>query len=194
MDTINNIKEKIKHAMRTDNFYIILIEVLISFGVFAAFFVVFINYFFIDYETQLLNGFIGDSVGFYKSIITNTTDSSYSDKILNDIILKNEKIEDLKEQSHANESQVKAFNKQYDMKLWKIAGIMILIVFAVILFFMVIGVIKTRDINFKYLAVSFILHTILIIGFELAFVFYVLPLASPVKIYKSIESNLPMNY
>lgn len=189
MDTINNIKEGVKHAMRTDNFYIILIEVLISFGVFAAFFVVFINYFFIDYETQLLNGFIGDSVGFYKSIITNTTDSSYSDKILNDIILKNEKIEDLKAESHANESQVKAFNKQYDMKLWKIAGIMILIVFAVILFFMVIGVIQLRDINFKYLAVSFVLHAILIIGFELAFVFYVLPLASPVKIYKSIESK-----
>ena len=171
-------------TLTTENIYIILLEILISFGVFAIFFVIFINYFFTDFETGLLKGFIHESVGFYKPAL-----SAENKLLINNLLLKNNQIAELKAKSHEDETRVKTYNKQFDSMLIKIVGIMIMSILIVCLFFILNSTIKPSTINYTYLAIGFFAHLAFIVLFELLFIFYVLPTASPVKLHQFIDKQ-----
>lgn len=171
-----------KHSAK--NTYIILLEILIAFSVFGIFFAIFMNYFFVKYETELLSNFINNSVSIYKSYIAK--DSSN----LSSFLYNNSELEQIRKDSILEEHLVEEYNKPLDNKLIKIIGVMILILIVICLApFVFSNKLSGNDINLKYLAISFVLHLIFIIIFELLFVFYVLPYISPIKLHATIESN-----
>ena len=64
----------------------------------------------------------------------------------------------------------------------------ILIGFLIILFIpVVIGLIPFKDINWKYLGLSFLLHIVLIAIFEVALLYYIIPINNPIELYKLFD-------
>ena len=174
--------------LASKNTYIILLEILIAFSVFGIFFAIFMNYFFVKYEIELLSKFINDSVSIYKSYITKDTGN------LSAFLYSNTELGQIRQDSINEEHLVEEYNKPLDNKLIKIIGIMILILLAICLIpFVFSNKLSRNDINIKYLVISFIAHLLFIIIFELLFVFYVLPYISPIKLHETIELHPEYN-
>ena len=177
------ISENVKKTLAYYN--TILIEILICFSVFAIFFGIFTNYFFNEFEENLISKFINQSVSFYKILFL----TSNNEKIINKLTEDNDFIKTLELESHLEEEKVKAHNKKYDHQFLIIIAIMILILLVICLLPMILGIVNPADLDFKYLAIKLFLHAILIVAFEMIFVLYVLPLISPIKIHEIIKEN-----
>ena len=165
----------------------VLAEVIIGFSIFALFFGVFMNYFFTKYEVQLLGEFIKQSISFYKG---DNNDKTQTLKIkLNQLISKNQNITKLEADVAANEEEVHSHNKPYDDKLMYIILIMIFGLVGILLLPILTGLIRFDQINFKYIGFSTVLHIILIVGFELLFLLYIITFINPVKLYSVFQNN-----
>lgn len=163
---------------RVINGFDILVEVIIGFGVFVLFFIVFMNYIFTDYQTSLLGKFIQNSLEFYKPIMPSQ---------LKNLLTSQLNINKIEQDSKANHDKVNEFNKPYDNKLILISLSMLggLIVLAIIP--VILGIVPLSHINLKFIGISLLLHLILIIGFEVVFIIGVLPFINTVKIYKLLD-------
>lgn len=162
----------------------VLTEVIIGFSTFALFFGVFMNNFFTKYEVKLLGEFIKQSVSFYK------TNEKNADKLkLNQLISKNTNIQQLEKDVATNEEEVHSYNKPYDNKLMYIIFIMIFSLLGILLLPILTGLIRFDQISFKYIGFSILLHIILIIGFELLFLLYIITFINPVKLYSVFQNN-----
>ena len=166
----------------------VLTEVLIGFSTFSLFFGVFMNNFFTKYEVKLLGEFIKQSVSFYKSDNNNNNSNTLKNK-LNQLISKNTNIKQLKKDVATNEEEVNAYNKPYDNKLMYIILIMIFSLLGILLLPILTGLIRFEQISFKYIGFSILLHIILIIGFELLFLLYIITFINPVKLYSVFQNN-----
>jgi len=168
----------------------VLTEVIIGFSTFALFFGVFMNYFFTKYEVQLLGEFIKQSISFYKGVNNYNNDKSQTLKIkLNQLISKNQNITKLEADVAANEEEVHSYNKPYDNKLMYIILIMIFGLVGILLLPILTGLIRFDQINLKYIGFSTLLHIILIVGFELLFLLYIITFINPVKLYSVFQNN-----
>ncbi len=174
------------------NSYNILLEICIAFSVFAIFFGVFMSYYFISYETNLLSNFITKSVSFYKFDDILLSDNTQIKPIINNLITNNIGIDKkkLEEEVRNNESVVSEHNKEYDNKLIKIIIMMISALLLLLIIPLLLGFIRLEQIlPFKYICLSLLLHIILIVGFELLFFYYILIYINPVKLYLIFQAN-----
>ena len=99
---------------------------------------------------------------------------------------KTDYIKNIEKESIIKENEVNAYNKQYDNLLFKIIGVMILVIASLVLIPILLGIISISDINFTYISLSFILHMGFIILFEGLFVYLVLTKSSPIKLFNVI--------
>jgi hypothetical protein len=162
----------------------ILCEVFIGFTVFALFFVIFMTYYFTEYQTALLGTFIDKSVSYYKI----SSDSNILLEIKNLIKKLNYK-QQLETNIAHHEKEVHDHNKPYDKLLIKILLYMVFGLLLLIILPLLLGVIRLEQVNFKYIGFSIILHIILIVGFELLFLLYITTFISPVKLYTVFQNN-----
>lgn len=165
------------------NTYNIIIEILIGFGVFAIFFGIFMNYYFTNYEVELLGTFIKQSISFYKG------GGDLEKQELTNLIKNTDSIKELNTDVKNDEHEVHNYNKPYDDRLMIIILGMIAILLCILLFPLLLGFIRLDQLNFKYIGLSTILHIILIIGFELFFLLYIITFINPVKLYNVFETN-----
>lgn len=155
-------------------------EIFIGFCSFIVFFGIFIKYYFDSLEERLMSGYIKSSISFYKPLINFLNQFGIVNKLINthidkDNFNKNFAIEDEK---------IKKHNTEYDNLLLKIIAY-ILGGFLIILFLPVlIGLIPFREINWNYIGLSFLLHIILIIIFEIALLYYIIPINNPIELHK----------
>jgi len=168
------------------NGYIILLEIFIAFSVFGIFFAIFMNYFFIKFQTNIFTTFIKDSINIYKKYLFENVNLDKITKFLNET----DYIKTIEKDSIIKEYEVDTYNKQYDNLLFKIIGIMILFIASLVLIPIILGIISISDINFTYISLSFILHMGFIILFEGLFVYLVLANSSPIKIFNVIKQFL----
>jgi hypothetical protein len=168
------------------NEYIILLEIFIAFSVFGIFFAIFMNYFFIKFQTNIFTIFIKDSINIYKKYLFENVNLDKITKFLNET----DYIKTIEKDSIIKEHEVDTYNKQYDNLLFKIIGVMILFIASLVLIPIVLGIISINDINFTYISLSFILHMGFIILFEGLFVYLVLANSSPIKIFNVIKQFL----
>ena len=159
-------------------------EIFIGFGSFIIFFGVFIKYYFDSFEESLMNGYIKSSVSFYKPLI----------KILNQYGMFSKLIDERLEKDNFNkkiaieDEKIKNHNDEYDNLLLKIIAY-ILVGFLIILFLPVlIGLIPFRAINWKYIGLSLLLHIVLIIIFEIALLYYIIPINNPIELHKLFDN------
>ena len=159
-------------------------EIFIGFGSFIIFFGIFIKYYFDNLEERLLNGYIKSSVSFYKPLINILNQYGIFSKLIdkhleNTNFNKNFAIEDEK---------IKTHNTEYDNLLLKIiayifVGFLIILVLPVL-----IGLIPFSAINWKYIGLSFLLHIVLIIIFEIALLYYIIPINNPIELHKLFDN------
>ena len=165
------------------NVYIILLEIFIAFSVFGIFFAIFMNYFFIKFQTNIFTTFIKNSIDLYKTYLFENVNLNKIKTFLN----KTDYIKNIEKDSIIKEHEVDTYNKQYDNLLFKIIGVMILSIASLVLIPVLLNIISISDINFKYISLSFILHMGFIILFEGLFVYLVLTKSSPIKIFNVIK-------
>lgn len=162
--------------------HFILGEVIIAFSVFCLFFVIFMNYFFTDYETGLIKDFVKESASFYKPLFIHKTD----DEILTILFNNSKYYKDLIKQKDKENDTINIHNTAFDKKFIVITSIILSIIIILYLIPIVFGWINKNDINITYFGISFICHLIMIVVFELFLFWLVIPLVNPVKIYKII--------
>jgi len=190
------------------NIFNILCEVLIGFSVFAIFFGIFMTYFFTNYETTLLGNFISKSISFYKisiapntlEVISNIINNLGYKKQLHSTALQDEKVisnlinnlgykQQLEASVLQDEKIVSEHNKPYDELLMKIILYMVLVLLFIIIVPLLLGIIRLEQISFKYIGTSILLHIILIVGFELLFLLFIITFINPVKLYLVFQNN-----
>lgn len=170
------------------NGFNILTEVIIGFGTFALFFGIFMNYVFTKYEVELLGKFVKESVSFYKGNPSNKQSQDLHNQ-MKTLINSNSDVNNLEKNVSADDEYVHSYNKPYDNKLMYIILGMIFGLLGLLLIPVILGFIRLEQINFKYIGLSLVLHIILIVGFELLFLLYIITFINPVKLYSVFESN-----
>lgn len=163
--------------------YFILWEIFIGFGSFIIFFGIFIKYYFNSLEESLLNGYIKSSVSFYKPLINILNQYNIFKQFLNEYLDNN-----FYKTLTIEDEHIKNHNSAYDTILLKIV-IYIFFGFLIILFIPVIlGFIPFKEINWYYIGLNFILHIILIIIFEIALLYYIIPINNPIELHKLFDN------
>ena len=159
-------------------------EIFIGFGSFIIFFGIFIKYYFNDLEESLMNGYIKSSMSFYKPLINILNQYNIVNKLINEQI----DINNLNKNLITEDEKIKNHNAKYDNLLLKIIAY-IFIGFLIILFLpILIGLIPLKKINWKYIGLSFLLHIVLIIIFEIALLYYIIPINNPIELHKLINN------
>jgi len=159
-------------------------EIFIGFGSFIIFFGIFIKFYFNAFEEYLLSGYIKSSISFYKPILNIFNQINLFERFKYEYLEENNFNKTLENE----DKNIKEYNKEYDNLLIKII-IGILIAFLVLLFIPVfIGLIPFREINFIYLGISFLLHIVLIIIFEIALLYYIIPINNPIELHKLFDN------
>ena len=166
------------------NIFNILCEVFIGFSVFGIFFGIFMTYYFTEHQTELLGNFISKSVSFYKISITPEISTLLINYFINS---------GYKQQLQANiledDTNVNNYNKPYDELLMKIIFGMIIVLLIIIIIPLLLGIIRLEQISFKQIGFSTILHIILIVGFELLFLLFIITYFNSVKLYSGFQHN-----
>jgi hypothetical protein len=86
------------------------------------------------------------------------------------------------------DEHIKNHNAKYDNLLLKIIAY-ILVGFLIILFLPVlIGLIPFREINWSYIGLSFLLHIVLIIIFEIVLLYYIIPINNPIELHTLFDN------
>jgi hypothetical protein len=155
--------------------FTILVEVLIGFSTFAIFFGIFMICIMTNYE----------SITFYKIGKTYMDNTPQIKQLINN----NPDIKDLQKNVSINETAVNSHNAIYDNKLIYIIVFMIICLLCVIILPLLLGIIRLEQINFSYILVSTILHVVLIVGFELLFLLFIITYINPVKLYLIFQHN-----
>lgn len=158
--------------------YYALWEIFAGIGSFIIFFGLFIKFYFHDLENTLMNGYIKKSLAFYKPVIDKLDSFNIFRNNINKII----DINKLNKELNETEDEVNKYNAEYDNLLLKfIAGI--LLVFVAILFLpVIVGFIPYEHINWTYVLTNIALHLILIIIFEIALLYIIIPINNPIHI------------
>ena len=155
-------------------------EIFIGFGSFIIFFGIFIKYYFNSLEETLMSGYIKSSISFYKPLINILNQYNLFSTLLNEYLDK----DNFNKNLAIENEKINHFNAEYDNLLLKIIAY-ILVGFLIILFLpVIIGLIPFREINWKYIGISFLLHIVLIIIFEITLLYYIIPLNNPIELYK----------
>ena len=158
-------------------------EIFIGFGAFIVFFGIFIKYYFHDLEERLMNGYIKSSMSFYKPLINIL--NQYG--LFNKLIDKHLDLDNLNKNLAIEDEKINIHNVAYDNLLLKIIAY-ILVGFLIILFLPVlIGLIPLREINWNYIGISFLLHIVLIVIFEIALLYYIIPINNPIELHKLFD-------
>jgi len=174
------------------NIFNILCEVFIGFSVFAIFFGIFMSYYFTEHQTELLGKFINKSVSFYKISITPQISSLLSSSLsslLTNSFNNLEYKKQLQKSVSEDDKKVSKHNKPYDELLMKIIFGMIIVLLFIIIIPLLLGIIRLEQISFKHIGFSTILHIILIVGFELLFLLFIITYFNSVKLYSVFQHN-----
>jgi len=158
-------------------------EIFIGFGAFIVFFGIFIKYYFHDLEERLMNGYIKSSVSFYKPLINILNQNGIFSKLIKEHLDK----DDFHKTMAIEDEKIKNHNAEYDNLLMKIIAY-ILVGYLIILFLPVlIGLIPIREINWNYIGISFFLHIVLIVIFEVALLYFIIPIHNPIELHKLFD-------
>jgi len=158
-------------------------EIFIGFGSFIIFFGIFIKYYFNSLEESLMNQYIKSSMSFYKPLINILNQYGLFNKLIDKLLDK----DNLNKNMAIEDENIKNYNAEYDNLLLKIIAY-ILIGFLIILFLPVlIGLIPLKEINWNYIGLSFLLHIVLIVIFEIALLYFIIPINNPVELYKLFD-------
>lgn len=159
-------------------------EVFIGFGSFIIFFGIFIKYYFHSLEESLMDGYIKSSISFYKPLLNVLNQYNLFSKLINEKI----DIDNLNKEIATEEEYIKTHNTEYDNLLLKIIAY-VLIGFLIILFLPVLfGIIPFSAINWIYIGLNFLLHIVLIIIFEVALLYYIIPINNPIELHKLFDN------
>ena len=159
-------------------------EVFIGVGSFIIFFGIFIKYYFTSLEESLMSGYVKSSITFYKPLINTLNQYKLFNKLIEQQLEMTEFTKNLAEEDEA----IQKHNTAFDNLLLKIiAGILIGFLFILMLPVMV-GLIPFRVINWHYLGISFLLHIILIVIFEIALLYIIIPINNPIELYHLFDS------
>jgi hypothetical protein len=159
-------------------------EIFIGFGSFIIFFGIFIKYYFDSLEESLMNGYIKSSVSFYKPLINILNQYGLFSKLIKEYLEK----DNFYKTMAIEDEHIKNHNAKYDNLLLKIIAY-ILVGFLIILFLPVlIGLIPFREINWSYIGLSFLLHIVLIIIFEIVLLYYIIPINNPIELHTLFDN------
>jgi hypothetical protein len=160
--------------------YDIILEVFICFSSFTLFFGIFMNYFFIDYEINLIINFFKESLQYYPELFIPTKNSLFTSK---DIININ---------NQNNQNNINSINDNNN----KLNNINILIICMLNLFFLLLliipiifGVVIYKYLNLKKIIFTFLLELTLLVCFELILFLVIFKYCNPVRLYKIFEDN-----
>ena len=159
-------------------------EVFIGFGSFMIFFGIFIKYYFHSLEERLLSGYISSSMSFYKPLLNVLNQNGLFSKLISEKI----DIDKLNKEITIEDEIVMKHNAEYDDLLLKIIAY-IFAGFLIILFLpILLGFISFNVINWNYLGLNFLLHIVLIVIFEVALLYYIIPINNPIELHKLFDN------
>ncbi len=123
-------------------------------------------------------------MSFYKPLINFL--NQYN--LFNELINKQLDKDNLNKNLAIEDEKIKIHNAEYDNLLLKIIAY-ILIGSLIILFIPVlIGLIPFKEINWNYIGISFILHLVLIVIFEIALLYFIIPINNPIELHKLFDN------
>ena len=145
--------------------YTLLIEIFIGFTAFALFFGVFANYFYDDYLKNRLIDNLNKSLSFYQ---LNNTPPGIAAKTNLEIFQALDKDNTRNSGLEYNEN-TKNRNIERNYFIYLILGITGLLLLFIIIP-LIIGIIPTSLIDFKFIGINYLIHIIFVISFELILV------------------------
>jgi hypothetical protein len=157
------------------DWYIIFWDILIGFSVFALFFAIFMNYFFMDYHTNLLVKMFLKGISFYGNMQNEIKYNSQN----------SENIDNLEKESNQKQKEIDNYNRKFENQFIIIIGIFIAVYLAILLIPVLIGFISYKNIPILYLILILLGHLTFVLGFELLIFFkHIFPSVIVIKIHK----------
>ena len=131
-----------------------------------------------------MSGYIKSSISFYKPLINFINQYGLFNKLIDKYIDKN----NFNKNMAIEDEIIKNYNAEYDNLLLKIIAYILGGFLIILLLPVLIGLIPFREINWKYIGLSFLLHIVLIIIFEIALLYYIIPINNPIELNKLFET------